>query len=77
MQEGEENHIQLFEAREDATEALESAKEPFDFIALLVEGTIIFPRLDAVGLERNYRDHAENKHQFPGQVVLVGFCPSA
>ena len=52
MEEGEENHIQLFEAREDATEALESTEEPFDFVALLVEGTIIFPRFDAVVLTK-------------------------
>ncbi len=38
MEEGEENHIQLFEAREDATEALESAEEPFDFVAASCRG---------------------------------------
>ena len=43
----------FFEAREDAAKAFEPAEVPFDFIALLIDGAVILPRLDAVGLGRN------------------------
>jgi hypothetical protein len=51
-----------FEAREDSAEALESPKEPFDLIAFLVEGAIVLPRFDAVGLGRDDGNHAEAEH---------------
>jgi hypothetical protein len=52
IEEAEEQCIELLEAAEDSSEALEPAEEPLDFVALLVESTVILPRLDAVGLGR-------------------------
>jgi hypothetical protein len=40
----------FLEARKDAAKAFGPAEEPLDFVALLVEGAVILPRLDAVGL---------------------------
>ena len=72
VEEAEEEDIELLEAGEDSAEALEPAEEQLDLIALLVEGTVVFPRLDAVGLGRNHWDHAEAEHQLSGFIALVG-----
>jgi hypothetical protein len=57
---------------EDSAEVFESPEEPLDFVALLVESAAVLPRLDAVGLWRNDRDHAQAEHQLPGFVTFVG-----
>ena len=48
-----EHHIQLVEPRKEAVEALESAKEPFHFIAFLIFFSIIRPRVPTVALRRH------------------------
>jgi hypothetical protein len=53
---------------------LSLAEEPFDFIALLVEGTMILPRLDAIGLVRDNLNHAEVENQLPGRVKSESFA---
>ncbi len=50
VEEAEEEDIEFLEAGEDSAKAFESPEEPLDFIALLVEGAVVFPGLDAVGL---------------------------
>ena len=72
VEEAEEEDIEFLEAGEDSAEAFESPEESLDFVAFFVEGAVIFPRLDAVGLWRNHRDHAQAEHQLPGFVALVG-----
>ena len=62
----------VFEAREDASESLESAEEPFDLIALFIEGAAIGPGLDAIGLGRNERDHAQAEYKLARFIALVG-----
>jgi hypothetical protein len=68
----EEKDIEFFEAGEDSAEAFESSEEPLDFVALLVEGAVVFSGFDAVGLWRNGRDHAQAEHELLGLVTLVG-----
>ena len=64
VEEAEEEDIEFLEAGEDSAEPLlKSPEEPLDFVALLVEGAVVFPGLDAVGLWRNDRDHTQAKHQ--------------
>ena len=72
VEEAEEEDIEFLEAGEDSAEALESSEEALDFVAFFVEGAVVFPGLDAVGLWRNHRDHAQAEHQLPGFVTLVG-----
>ena len=72
VEEAEEEDIEFLEAGKDSAEAFESSEEPLDFIALLVESAVVFPGLDAVGLWRNDRDHAQAEHQLPGFITLVG-----
>ncbi len=45
--------IEFLEAREDTTEAFESAEETFALVALLVNGMIVVPGMQAVVLRRN------------------------
>ena len=59
VEEAEKEDIEFLEAGEDSAEAFESPEEPLDFVALLVESAVVFPGLDAVGLWRNDRDHAQ------------------
>ncbi len=77
VEEAEEEDIEFLEAGEDSAKAFESPEEPLDFIALLVEGAVVFPGLDAVGLWRNDRDHAQAEHQLPGFVTPRRRDPSA
>ena len=72
VEEAEEEDIEFLEAGEDSAEAFESPEESLDFVALLVESAVVFPGLDAVGLWRNDRDHAQAEHQLSGFVTLVG-----
>jgi hypothetical protein len=71
-EEAEEEDIEFLESGEDSAEALQSSKQPLDLIALLVKRTIVLPRLDAVGLGWNDRDHAEAEHQLSGFVAFIG-----
>src|SRR5271167_4893766 len=41
-------------------------------LRLLIESAVVFPGLDAVGLWRNDRDHAQAEHQLSGFITLVG-----
>ena len=72
VEESEEQNVEFLEAGEDSTEAFEAAEESLNLVALLVERAVILPWLDAVGLGRNDRDHAEAKHQLSGFVAFVG-----
>ena len=72
VEESEEEDIEFLEAGEDSSEAFEPSEESLDLVALLVEGAVVFLRLDAVGLGRNHRHHSEAEHQLPGFVAFVG-----
>ena len=62
------NRVEFLEAREDTAEAFESAEEMFDLVALLVNGMIVVPGMQAVGLRRNQRNHSQVEHQLPGSL---------
>jgi len=49
----QEEHVELLQAREDSAEALEATEQPLDLVALLVEGSVVVPGLDTIGLGRN------------------------
>ena len=55
---GQEHDVEFFKTRKDAAEAFEAPEQPLNLVALRVQGTIIFPRMQPVGLRRNYRNHA-------------------
>lgn len=71
VEESQEEDIEFVEAREDATEALEPAKEPLHFIALAVKRLVVLPGFQAITLGRNHGDKAEIERQLPGFVVFV------
>jgi hypothetical protein len=71
VEEDEEEDIEFLEAGEDSAEVFESTEEPLDFVAFFVEGAVVFPGFDRVGLWQNHRDHAQAEHQLPGFVALV------
>lgn len=60
--------VEFLEAREDTTEAFESAEETFDLVALLVNGMIVVPGMQAVGLRGNHRNRSQLEHQLPGSL---------
>ena len=71
MNKRHEHHVELLESREDTAKALESAKQPLDFIAPLVHLTIVLPGLDPVGLGRHNRDEPQVQSQLTGFVPLI------
>ena len=72
MDKSKEHHIEFLEAREDAAEAFESAKQAFDFVAPAVHGAVVFPGSDAVSLGWHNRDEAEIEGQLASVVAFVG-----
>jgi hypothetical protein len=72
VEETEEEHVELLEAGEDSSEALQPAEEALDFVALLVEGAVILPWLDAVGFGRHHRDHAQRQNELASFIAFVG-----
>jgi len=70
-EEREENAIQFLEAGEDAPVTFEAAKEALDFIALLVEGSVIAPGINAIGFGRDYRNHIQREHKLTGFVAFI------
>jgi hypothetical protein len=50
VEEAKEEHIELFKSGEDSAEALESTEEPLDLVSFFVEGTVVVPGLDTIGL---------------------------
>src|ERR1700733_10325014 len=67
----QEHDVQFFKTRKDAAEAFKTPEQSLNLVALLVKSTIIFPRMQPVGLRRNYRNHAQIKHQLPGFIAFV------
>jgi hypothetical protein len=66
VEEREKDDIQFVEAREDAPEALEAAKEPLDFVVPLLEFSVEFPWIGAVDFGGDHWNHARIQHQLPG-----------
>ena len=71
VEEADEEHVELLEAGEDSAEALEPAEQPLDLVALLVKGTVVLLGLDAIGLRRNPRNHAQIEHQLPCLIAFI------
>ena len=66
MEEAEEDDVELIEAGEDATEALESSKQPFDLIPSAIERPVITPRPGAVARRRNDGNPTEVESELAG-----------
>ena len=75
MDEAEEDEVELFEAREDTAESLETAKQSFDFIASLVHLAIIFPWVDSLGGRRHHGREPQGQSQLAGFVAFVCSIP--
>ncbi len=70
-EEGEEHAIQFLEAGKDAAITFEAAEEALDFIALLVEGSVIAPGVNAIAFGRDHRDHIQREHKLPGFIAFI------
>jgi hypothetical protein len=70
-EEGEENAIQFLEAGEDTAVAFEAAEEALDFIALLVEGSVIAPGINTIAFGRDHRDHIQSEHELTGFIAFI------
>src|SRR5690606_994218 len=68
---GYEHHIELLEAREDATETFQSAEQPLDLVAPPVHDAVVFPGLDAVGLRWYDGCEPEVKRKLASFVVAI------
>jgi|SRR5438445_3900093 len=72
MNKPDKHHIELFKAGENAPEALESAKQAFDFITALIHFSIIFPGIDSIALGGDNRHKAKIKRELAGFIALIG-----
>src|SRR5208282_2988348 len=72
MEEGEKDHVEFVEAREDATKTFEPAEQALDFVAPAVHGFVVLPGLQSVGSGWDQRDETKVQSQLQGLVVLVG-----
>ena len=72
MNKGHEHHVKFLESGEDATKAFEAAKQPLDFVASLVHGSVVLPRGEAILLGWNDRDKAKIEGQLAGVISFVG-----
>jgi hypothetical protein len=68
---GDEHEIEFIEATEDAPEAFEPAKLPFDLNAASVQGLFDCPGLDAVRMRRDDRNEPELQSQLPCFVAFI------
>ena len=55
--EGKEDAVQFFEAGEDAAVTFKPSEKSLDLVPFSIEHAVIAPRVDTVGLGRNYRNH--------------------
>ena len=67
----QEEGVELLEAREDTAETFEPVEQTFDLVALFVDGVIVVPGMQPIGLPRHYRNHARIEHQLPGFSAFV------
>ena len=65
MNKSGERHVELLEAREDATKAVQTAKQPFDFISPFVDRFAVVPSCKTVGLGRHDRNKSQIERQLP------------
>src|SRR4029077_2317708 len=72
MNKGDDHHVELLEAGEDASKALQTAKQPLDFVAPFVDGLAVVPSCDAGYLGRHHRNKSESQRQLSRFVTLVG-----
>jgi hypothetical protein len=70
-EEREEYAIQFLEAGEDTTVALEPTEETLDFIALLVDGSVIAPGINAIGFGRDHRNHIQREHKLTSFIAFI------
>src|SRR5512134_3689563 len=67
-----EHDVELLEAREDSTKALQAAEQPPDFVAPLVDRLAVMPSGESIGLGRHDRVEAQVQGQLAGLVAFVG-----
>ena len=68
----EEDYVELVEAGSDSSEALESAEEALDLVALTVAARVVGPGPTTFGLGRDDRLVAELSGEPPCAIALVG-----
>jgi hypothetical protein len=69
----QEENIELFEAGENAAEALESSEKAFDLVALAVHRAVILPGIETIAFGGNDRNIAEIQLQLKSFIAFLGF----
>lgn len=72
MDEASEHYIQFLEAGEDTAESFQPPEQSLDLITPPVHNLVVFPRLNPVGLGRDYRNETKVQRQLPCFIPLVG-----
>jgi hypothetical protein len=72
VDEADKHNVELFESRENASEAFEPPKEALDLVAAFVKRSIVLPRFDPINFRWNDGSKSEKKRQFSRFVSLVG-----
>jgi hypothetical protein len=70
-EEREEYAIQFLEAGKDAPVTFEAAKQTLDFIALLIEGSVIAPGVNTIGFGRDHRNHIQREYKLTSFVAFI------
>jgi len=71
VDEGDEHEIELLEAGEDSSKALQSTEQPLDLVAPLVHNAVVFPRRHPSLFGRNDRDETKIEGELPSLVTFV------
>ncbi len=67
-----EHDVELLEAGEDATESLEAAKQPLNFVASLVYCLTVVPSGEAIGLRGNDGSKPQVQTEVDALVRITG-----
>ena len=71
MDERNEQDIECFKPREDAPKSLEPTEQPFDLMALRIQGSSVLPGRESIVLGWHPRHLPELHGQFPRRVAFI------
>jgi hypothetical protein len=66
------NMTSSFSKREDASKALKSAEQAFNFVSAVIHRAIVFPSIDSIAFRGNYRHKAKFKRKLTRFITLIG-----
>jgi hypothetical protein len=71
MDERDEHALELFKPRENAPKSLEPTEQPFDLVASLLQGAIVFPWRASIVLGRHHRHRPSIPGQLPRGIAFI------